>query len=110
MKIGKKIKRFSFSVLVLFSSFFWAEKVLANETPDPTTIDFNTFIETLYNYIASFTIVVAALLLVFAAYLYMTSSGDAKKISQAKGYIYDSIIALVIVMLAFVFFRIINPQ
>lgn len=44
--------------------------------------------------------VVAVVMIIFGAFMYTTSAGDAKKIEQAKSTITYAVIGLVVVMLA----------
>lgn len=57
------------------------------------------------NYILSFAAAIAVLLIIYGGIVYMTSSGDEKKTTSAKGIITGAVIGLLVVLFALVIIK-----
>jgi phage shock protein PspC (stress-responsive transcriptional regulator) len=66
-----------------------------------TTVDLPTFIGRIIYIILGFSGVVLLGLLLYAGFLWMTAGGDESKVKQAKAYIQNAVIGLVIVASSF---------
>jgi Na+-driven multidrug efflux pump len=60
----------------------------------------NTLIDTIISYVFGIILVVAVVLILYAAFLYLTSAGEEENIKKAKNYIIYAIIGIVIAFLA----------
>jgi hypothetical protein len=60
----------------------------------------SAFIDKLIGYAFGIILVIAVLLILYAAFLYLTSAGDEDKVKEAKNYIIYAIIGIVIAFLA----------
>ncbi|MBI2448284.1 hypothetical protein HYV44_01850 [Candidatus Microgenomates bacterium] len=68
------------------------------------------FVKVFYAILSRIVILAALLAGVIGGYIYMSSSGNPEKIGQAKDIITRAILGLVVVALAYAFFRIIAPD
>ena len=105
----------------LFIVFLIPSKVLAADAtpvtlpetppaPSAQGITLTQFLQTFYIYLSRFTLLASFLMIVLAIYVYMTSSGDTKKIGKAREYLTSAIIGMVAVAFAYTFFEILNPN
>lgn len=60
----------------------------------------SSFIDKIIGYVFGIILVIAVLLILYAAFIYLTSAGDEDKVKEAKNYIIYAIIGIVIAFLA----------
>ena len=76
-----------------------------------TTNDFFDYLEALYNFAISFSGVLAIFMIAFGAFIYIvTSAGNSSKMADAKDMIYNAIIGLIIVLIAWLILCVVNPD
>lgn len=73
-----------------------------NEVGIPVVNISNSTVGTLLNTVYFWAGIVAVIVIIIAGFIFVTSNGDANKISRAKQAILGSVIGLVVIMLAFV--------
>lgn len=66
--------------------------------------------QTFYIYLSRLVLLVSILAGVIGGYMYMTSSGDPKKIQTAKDIIYSALLGVLAVAFAYTFFNVILPK
>ncbi|MCX8015805.1 MAG: hypothetical protein N2692_00630 [Patescibacteria group bacterium] len=80
----------------------FAQTVATANTPQPK--DLGTWlgvVKTVFRWIYTIILVISVGLGLYAAFLYLTSGGDAGKVKQASKYLIYAIIGLVVAVLAF---------
>lgn len=107
---SKNLNKFvSVGVLSIFLFAFSFAVVSAVETvipnldtrADVTKDTLDTTVTALINWVIGIIAIVAIVMFVYAGYLYISSSGDEKKVGQAKSLILYSVIGLVVTILAY---------
>jgi heme/copper-type cytochrome/quinol oxidase subunit 2 len=103
------------SVLMLFLSVFsvhaGAQQISEIPGQGGTTNSFFTYLEALYNFAISISGVLAIFMIAFGAFIYIvTSAGNSSKMADAKDMIYNAIIGLIIVLVAWLILFVVNPD
>lgn len=62
------------------------------------TLNVQTIISNITSWVSGLLIAVAVLFVIYAAYLYLTSAGDAEKVKSASNYILYAVIAVVVAL------------
>ena len=68
--------------------------------PVPTTIDIPEIVGRTINWIFGLLLVIGAILILIAAFTYLTSGGDEEKTAKAKNWIIYAVVALVVAFIA----------
>lgn len=68
---------------------------------DPNEVDLNNTLQLIINTVLLLIGLVAVVMIIFGGFRYTTSSGDSKKVTDAKNTILYGVIGLVIALLAF---------
>lgn len=63
-------------------------------------LDIKIIIDNIIGWVSGILIAVSVLFVIFAAYLYLTSAGDAEKVKSASSYILYAVIAVVVALAA----------
>ncbi len=63
-----------------------------------TAVNVGTIINNITSWVSGLLIAVAVLFVIYAAYLYLTSAGDAEKVKSASNYILYAVIATVVAL------------
>lgn len=86
-----------------FTTVFGAGEVLpvVDSVTDLTILTVEGRVVTLINYIISIIAIVAVVMIIYAGYLYVSSSGDEKKLGQAKSLILYAVIGLIVVVVSY---------
>ncbi|MCL5436000.1 MAG: pilin [Patescibacteria group bacterium] len=64
----------------------------------------------IYKWALGFSVILALLMIIFAGYLYMTSGGNAQRVTLAKEFFAGAIIGLIVLFCAIIILRTINPE
>ena len=67
-------------------------------TIQATAVDVGVIINNITSWVSGLLIAVAVLFVIYAAYLYLTSAGDAEKVKAASNYILYAVIAVVVAL------------
>lgn len=70
-------------------------------TIQATAVNVGTIINNITSWVSGLLIAVAVLFVIYAAYLYMTSEGDANKVAEASQYILWAVIATIVALASF---------
>lgn len=98
MKLHLLKKIFLFIILICFLIPLKA-KTITFENPFEG-LTFEKLIENIINFIFWVAIAIVPIIIIIAAYLFLTSGGNPKKVSSAKRIIFYTIIGLIILFLA----------
>jgi hypothetical protein len=99
--------------VTLRASFVFAGYEQTSEIPGQggTTRNFFDYLGALYNFAISFSGVLAIFMIAFGAFIYIvTSAGNSSKMADAKDMIYNAIIGLIIVLIAWLILFVVNPD
>ena len=83
-------------IIILFPSAVPALDVISNPLKYDT---FEELIDHILNFLVAIAFALAPLVILYAAFLYLTSEGEVYKIQKAKTLIYYAIIGLIIILL-----------
>jgi len=88
-------------MLVVLPSFIFAQTTPAKPPRSITSIgQFVTALCTVMNWLYTFFLVLSVLMILWAAFLYVTSAGSDEKIKQAKQTIVYAVIAIIVAAIA----------
>lgn len=109
----KKIKEIGLWVITLSLVLSPAASILAQNQPTEPTVKGDlpywlNIVRTVFRWIYTIILIIAIALGLYAAFLYLTSGGDAGKVKQASKYLIYAIIGLVVAVLAFSITRIVG--
>ena len=121
MKVFKKIVLIfllSSFLLLLFGGFCLAQRKLEIIYPAvpgvQTPMTTKTALPDYLRYVFTFTIIISGLVafgaMIYGGILYLTSTGDPTKISDAKDQVIASFLGLIIILSSFLILNTINPQ
>lgn len=89
--------------LVLFSllslPLLTAAQVGEPESP-PTGLDIWTVIDRITNYLFGFLMVVAVILIIYAAFLFLTAAGDPEKVGRGRTTLIYAVVGIAVALLA----------
>ncbi len=71
---------------------------ITSQTLQSTAVDVGVIINNITSWVSGLLIAVAVLFVIYAAYLYLTSAGDAEKVKSASNYILYAVIAVVVAL------------
>ncbi|MBI2591254.1 MAG: hypothetical protein HYW34_01085 [Candidatus Brennerbacteria bacterium] len=71
---------------------------ITGQTLQNTAVDVGVIINNITSWVSGLLIAVAVLFVIYAAYLYLTSAGDAEKVKSASNYILYAVIAVVVAL------------
>jgi hypothetical protein len=102
--IGKSILIFSFSIFILGQIFVagqvFAAATVNMELPNPiNATSFEGLIQALAKWFVRIMIPIAAIIFLYAGFLFLTSGGDEEKIKRAKKAVTYAIVGLVIILI-----------
>jgi hypothetical protein len=103
--IRKKVLIFSFSAFVLVQVFFVPSSLAieGNTTyniPNPVNAtSFETLVQAIAKWFVRIMVPIAAIIFLYAGFLFLTSGGDEEKVKKAKRAITYAIVGLVIVLI-----------
>jgi hypothetical protein len=72
--------------------------------------DLQSYIQTLYNFALGIAGILATVMITFGGFLWLTAAGNPNQLSQAKGYIVNAIIGLILTLGAFTILNLVNPK
>lgn len=72
--------------------------------------DLPSYIQTLYNFALGIAGILATVMITFGGFLWLTAAGNPNQLSQAKGYIVNAIIGLILTLGAFTILNLVNPK
>lgn len=71
---------------------------ISGQTLNATALNVGIIIDNITSWVSGLLIAVAVLFVIYAAYLYLTSAGDAEKVKSASNYILYAVIAVVVAL------------
>lgn len=111
-----KLSEFAYSLLLMFPMRLNVPQALAQPCPDGSTriggicvgsgppagtkVNPVTIIDTTINWAFGLLIILASAFIVYAAFVFLTSSGDTEKVKQAKNLILYAVIAIAVAFFA----------
>ena len=104
------------SFLLLFSGFTFAQKETELSYPEirGETITTTTTIPGFVRYVFNFSIIIAIIVvigvLIWGGFLYLTSTGNPNRLKEAKTWIFNSVLGLIILLGSYLILYTLNPQ
>ena len=99
----KKMKKLNSSILLaltLFTPLVAGAQSGVQPVPVPASVNIPNLIADIINFLFGLLLVLAALFVFYAAYLYLTASGNEQNAAKARSYIIYAVVAIVVAFLS----------